>query len=420
MICRSVWKAPFVSPDSTTDDVEGVLIMSKPYSLLFALLLTTAIGLPGRLAAQEPPMPQAPPVPAPGDAARAPRVGQPWLGVGLETRLECPSGGKKRDCRRFLLISSVVVGSPAEAAGIAVGDTMVEMDGAAPETTEFRRRLRRLEAGTPIEVIVGRAGERISLEIVPRARPDVVAMRVRARPSAVWNWATPEGEMSLPIIVETADSAKANVWMFKNDDDRHVVIVPSKDGWKVQIVERDAEVAQDDVRQLEVQVRDLEGYLAQKGEDMRRAWAELRERIRTELTPEMAALRDSVLAEARVKLEAVRKARSAYGTGRARVRYAPPPHLLEATRRLAGAEFESLGPELSHNGLEQGLLVLRVIEGTPAYRLGLRRGDVVVEVGGTECSDVSDFRDAILATTGGGVEVKWVRKGKVMKSSLDE
>jgi C-terminal processing protease CtpA/Prc len=186
--------------------------------------------------------------------------------------------------------------------------------------------------------------------------------------------------------------------MFKNDDDRHVVIVPSKDGWKVHIVERDAEDAHDDVR----------------------AWAELRERIRTELTPEMAVLRDSVLAEARVKLEAVRKARSAYGTGRARVRYAPPPHLLEATRRLAGAEFEPLGAELSHNGLEQGLLVLRVIEGTPAYRLGLRRGDVVVEVGGTECSDVSDFRDAILATTGGGVEVKWVRKGKTMRSVLDE
>ncbi len=347
---------------------------------------------------QEPSVPQVPPVPAPGDAARAPRVGQPWLGVGLETRLECPSGEKRRDCRRFLLISSVVVGSPAEAAGIAVGDTMVELDGAAPETTEFRRRLRRLEAGTPIEVIVGRAGERISLEVVPRARPDVVAMRVRTRPSAVWNWATPKGEMRLPIIVETADSAKANVWMFKHDDDRHVVIVPSKDGWKVRIVERDAEGAYDDVR----------------------AWAELRERIRTELTPEMAVLRDSVLAEARVKLEAVRKARSAYGTGRARVRYAPPPHLLKATRRLAGAEFEPLGGELSHDGLEQGLLVLRVIEGTPADRLGLRRGDVVVEVGGTECSDVSDFRDAILATAGGGVEVKWVRKGKVIKSVLDE
>jgi C-terminal processing protease CtpA/Prc len=365
-------------------------------------------------------MPQEPPVPAPGDAARAPRVGQPWLGVGLETRVECPSGGKKRECRRFLLISSVVVNSPAEAAGIAVGDTVVEIDGAAPESTEFRRHLRHLEAGTPIEVIVGRAGERISLEVVPRARPDVVAMRVRTRPSAVWNWATREGEMSLPIIVETADSAKANVWMFKNDDDRHVVIVPSKDGWKVQIVERDAEGAYDDVRQLEVQVRDLEGYLAQNGEDMRRAWAELREQITTELTPEMAALRDSVLAEARVKLEAVRKARSAYGAGRARVRYAPPPHLLEATRRLAGAEFEPLGPELSHDGLEQGLLVLRVIEGTPAYRLGLRRGDVVVEVGGTECSDVSDFREAILATAGGGVDVKWVRKGKVMKGVLDE
>jgi C-terminal processing protease CtpA/Prc len=376
-------------------------MMSKPRSLLFALVLTTSIGLAGRLAAQEPPMPQEPSAPqappAPGDAARAPRVGQPWLGVGLESRLECPSGGKKRECRRFLLISSVVVGSPAEAAGIAVGDTVVEVDGATPETAEFRRHLRRLEAGTPIEVIVGRAGERISLEVVPRARPDVVAMRVRTRP-VVWKWATPTGEMSLPIIVETADSAKANVWMLKNDDDRHVVIVPSKDGWKVHIVERGAEGAYDDVR----------------------AWAELRERIRTELTPEMEALRDSVLAEARVKLEAVRKARSAYGTGRARVRYAPPPHLLEATRRLAGAEFEPLGAELSHDGLEQGLLVLRVIEGTPAYRLGLRRGDVVVEVGGTECSDVSDFRDAILATTGGGVEVKWVRKGKVIKSVLDE
>jgi hypothetical protein len=85
----------------------------------------------------------------------------------------------------------------------------------------------------------------------------------------------------------------------------------------------------------------------------------------------------------------------------------------EATHRLGGAEFRVLTPELAeYFEVESGLLVLRVIPGTPVATLGLRGGDVVIEVGGREDLDMSMFLHLAASAEGDGVEVKWVRKGK--------
>ena len=378
----------------------------------------------GTLLAQQP-SPENPPSTrtyAPKQAPAVRQDGKPWLGVGLETRRECRSDAED-DCRVIVLISSVVVGSPAEAAGIKVGDIVVSLDEATPESREFRVGLDGMEVGKPVAIEVARAGRPVSIQVVPQPRPPK-PMHVRARAS-VRTWTSADGEMEVkvPIVIESEGSPEGSNWVYRSDDEGFVVVMPSEDGWRVQFF---AEEGEDQVevafKKLNIELRELEqkmeyvhGEAAVSDRERARYWG----RVKAELGPEMAALRDSVLAEARATLAEVRKARLAYRASE-RVRYAPPAHLVEATRRIAGAEFEPLGPRLHHEGLEQGLLVLRVISGTPAWKLGLRRGDVVTEVAGAACNEVSDLRAALVQPGEESVTVKWVRRGEVVTGTLNE
>jgi S1-C subfamily serine protease len=53
--------------------------------------------------------------------------------------------------------------------------------------------------------------------------------------------------------------------------------------------------------------------------------------------------------------------------------------LLGGTMLVAGAQVVPMNPELGQNfGVEEGLLVLKVLPGTPAYRSELRGGDVLL------------------------------------------
>ena len=300
----------------------------------------------------------------------------------------------------------------------------MSLDDATPESREFRAGLDGMEVGKPVAIEVTRGGRPVAIEVVPQPRPSK-PMHVKARPS-VRTWTSADGdlvEVKVPIIIESEGSPEGSSWVYRSDDERFVVVVPSEDGWRVQILaeegEGQVEVA---LKKLNIELRELEQQMEHVQEEASlsaREQARFWGRVKAELGPEMAALRDSVLAEARVKLAEVRKARQAYRTSE-RVRYAPPAHLVEATRRVAGAEFEPLGPDLNHEGLEQGLLVLRVISGTPAWEIGLRRGDVVTEVAGAECNKISDLRAALVQPGEESVTVKWVRDGEVLTGTIDE
>jgi S1-C subfamily serine protease len=89
--------------------------------------------------------------------------------------------------------------------------------------------------------------------------------------------------------------------------------------------------------------------------------------------------------------------------------------------RLAGAEFRPLTPALAeYFPVDEGLLVLRVLPETPAARLGLRDGDVVVAVGEDRNPSLLTFRGLVgrMQVDGGTLKVKWNRKGRVMEGDL--
>lgn len=75
-----------------------------------------------------------------------------------------------------------------------------------------------------------------------------------------------------------------------------------------------------------------------------------------------------------------------------------------------GVEFE---PVRRYEG-RSGLLVLRVTPRTAAAKLGLRSGDVVVDAGNLPTRQVPDLIQAINASQGSPLSVRWIRNGREM------
>ena len=70
-----------------------------------------------------------------------------------------------------VIIEEVVSGSPAEAAGLLVGDRMVAINGTEINNSLELSQATQLSAGTPVELAIERAGERLDIRLVPRINP---------------------------------------------------------------------------------------------------------------------------------------------------------------------------------------------------------------------------------------------------------
>jgi predicted metalloprotease with PDZ domain len=80
---------------------------------------------------------------------------------------------------------------------------------------------------------------------------------------------------------------------------------------------------------------------------------------------------------------------------------------------VAGAEFTPINEGLaSYFGTDRGLLVVRVGPQTPAARAGLVSGDVITRVNGQIVDEVNDFRRAVSRAGDETLKVEILRKGK--------
>lgn len=338
--------------------------------------------------------------PQPAVAQRAAAVDSTrgWLGIGLRETLRCPSGargqqqpGRSDDCRSSLVVQAVFRSSPAERAGIAPGDTLLEVGGAPLGTEAAAGRLRTLRPGRAVQLLLGREGGRRSVTVTPAPRPRApgpVALRV-ARPEAPGGIAV---TVRPRVMFGTADSA-------------FTVPFPELPGTP--------EVAFD-TEQLEgIHVDEHGRVYLERGEDQL-----IRLRRLERMAARLRAVGDSTLETARERIRAVQAELRRGGAPEAPgASHAWPggPH------RALGAEFWTVDPELARSlrNVEHGMLVLKVLPGTPAAELGLRSGDVLVRVGGTPIRTARDLRAPFLHL--GAHErtpVRWVRGGEVMTDTL--
>ncbi len=88
----------------------------------------------------------------------------------------------------------------------------------------------------------------------------------------------------------------------------------------------------------------------------------------------------------------------------------------EVVRGYLGVMIQELTPALREEfGLKEneGVLIADVMEGSPAQKGGIKRGDVVIEFNGKEVKDVSQFRNMVALTPPGTrVKIVVIRNGK--------
>jgi len=68
--------------------------------------------------------------------------------------------------------------------------------------------------------------------------------------------------------------------------------------------------------------------------------------------------------------------------------------------RLAGVEFGPVTPDVAQGGSTSGVLVTQVESGSPVFRDGLRKGDIITAVNGQDVTSVDDFQQAVKAVSG--------------------
>jgi S1-C subfamily serine protease len=90
---------------------------------------------------------------------------RPWIGVSMNTT------------RRGVLVEEVVDGSPAAAAGIAVGDRLITVEGApVASPRDVQRQIMKQDAGGTVSVTVERSGKERTLKIKTERMPPPVMM----------------------------------------------------------------------------------------------------------------------------------------------------------------------------------------------------------------------------------------------------
>lgn len=309
-----------------------------------------------------------------------------WLGVGMQETLICPEREEgeppavvsPEDCSRAFVAEAVIEDGPAEEAGVQPGDTLIALNGRPLASRRGARALRSLRPGRPVELLVGRDGGRVSLRVEPAPRPPEVGRVTLHTPLA-----PAAGTLSVsPGVVLRWSRALGGV-----EGPEEIARRMSRAGLRV---DREGHV-----------------YLQGEGEELVRLRGVEADRIR--------ALRDSVMQEVRRRLRHLRSRRAPEA--------APPlpPPGAAGTLRAAGAEFRPLSPGLAEHfeGAERGLLVLRVVPGTPADDLGLQAGDVVVEAAGQPTVRPAHLRDAFRRLAeADSIVVRWIRDGAAASGTL--
>ncbi len=378
-----------------------------------------------------------------GEALWAQEPGATWvseerarIGVLLEEVCEAPPSADAV-CDRPPVVTSVVVDGPADRAGVRARDTLLTVNGLDVTRSEGRSKLLGMEAGVPVELEVGREGGRTIIEVTPEVRSTEPYFEVRTFFGPPEEIGQAEGQarvriMRLPVRTKLEElevrldslQGRGNDFVFFHQDTTGHFTVEVGDPGKAHVILERMREGDSWTERTPLSVWENE-ELARRLEVVRdSSFASARVRLDSlvRLRGQFRVLRtDSLGAELTVSGESDPSGEWAYYFTTPRAVPNPLRTLMLSDVRVGGAEFRPLSRDMAEYfaGVEEGLLVLRVIRDTPADRMGLRDGDVVTEVDGAKCNDIKVLREAIArAVPARSVEVKWVRKGAVHVGNL--
>jgi S1-C subfamily serine protease len=275
-----------------------------------------------------------------------------WLGFSFERTAH----GDPRAASP-IVVREVVTGSPAQRAGLAVGDSINSINGAPAARAGFR--LPPLEPGDTVRVVLRRAGQTRELRMIAAAREGGCPVRAVIVDTDSLRRVRRVYVDSALAILDTAQLSRLRIERGAGDG---IVVRPGLDGEAFRLPLDTLHFRSDSVR---MRFHQLLEQLPRLGE------------------PPAIHFRDL------------------------------------GGRAVAGAEFSELNPELAtyFQGVSEGLLVIRVGEATPAARAGLLPGDVVTGVAGQPVRTVTALRRAVAGER--PIRLDVVRRGQRREIRID-
>jgi hypothetical protein len=276
------------------------------------------------------------------------------------------------------------------------GDRLIGLNGQIFTVESASQLFGTMRPGTPVTIDIRRDEEHRFVRLTPVPRP--------AQPGRIVAWLGPGPARRLPDMYVVPSGRE-----LRTDGSSSFALTVRRDGAEISVVPSAVRVVDGSIR-----VAAIEG-----GADIERMDLIEALPIRVDIGRELRAVWDStytlwldklVTLGDRLATELSRGERVEVTLDRRRL-----GGVVEAalTRRLAGAAFEPVQGNVARSlaGIDGGLLVQRVIPGTPAARLGLQPGDVVIEADGQACTKVEHLRKVLTSGAGRDVTVRWVRDG---------
>jgi hypothetical protein len=327
------------------------------------------------------------------------QVQRAWLGVSYSTVITRSNG----DYREVLVIQEVVGESPAQRAGLEVGDTIVAINdiratqqlmtslgGSLEPGDEVRLRIRRngreqerrVRAGEVPQAYAGRVRARAIYEVDPdelRGRVqiylDSARRQVDVMPRLFLDSIGPRGFFRDSLLIRTPGDSSF-VWR-RPGGGGFTWVMPDSGGWIFQ--------------------NDSTWFRTQPD------FGTFRFRMDSIIRFDMDSLRVSMRALGRpdwnIQVDTLFRGPGAYGIA------------VLGSRAVAGAELTELNPDLgAYFGTNRGVLVVRVPNGTPAEDAGLEAGDVIISVNGTNVGSVTELRREISRNRTGAVRLEVMRR----------
>ncbi len=115
------------------------------------------------------------------------KVIRPWVGIGLQDITSDLMKFFNLKEKEGALISQVYAGSPAEKAGLKVGDVVVEVDGVKVKNSQdVVREVLKKKVGQKVNFVVWREGKRTEISVTTAQMPEKMGQRGPAKPAKEW------------------------------------------------------------------------------------------------------------------------------------------------------------------------------------------------------------------------------------------